>query len=131
MTWSTTKWCKIGKSQASMVNNAPKNIWMRKSNLDIEIVTSFLLLSSSIEKIINIMIEGIKRKNKNKKRMHTFKWLPSNDFWHMPKTKAPLQGHPKGMKLNIAMATLLKMHYNAQGSFTKFPSKKGKMRKKN
>jgi CRISPR/Cas system endoribonuclease Cas6 (RAMP superfamily) len=46
---------------------------MRKSNLDIEIVTSFLLLSSSIEKIINIMIEGIKRKNKNKKRMHTFK----------------------------------------------------------
>jgi CRISPR/Cas system endoribonuclease Cas6 (RAMP superfamily) len=41
---------------------------MRKSNLDIEIVTSFLLLSSSIEKIINIMIEGIKRKNKNKKK---------------------------------------------------------------
>lgn len=46
-------------------------------------------------------------------------------------TKAPLKGHPKGMKLNIAMATLLKMPYNAQGSFTKFPSKKGKMRKKN
>lgn len=46
-------------------------------------------------------------------------------------TKAPLRGHPKGMKLNIAIATLLKMPYNTQGSFTKFPSKKGKMRKKN
>lgn len=39
-------------------------------------------------------------------------------------TKAPLQGHAKGMKLNIVIATLLKMPFNAQGSLKKFPLKK-------